>query len=161
MPVFRLSNYPCTRHLTLNFTFVSARFCLRFGPKGCSSLDQVERWSSMFAPSRMLTVAIVKGMATHNLSLMRHSTSSDQLEKWAADFHAWLDTTLLNSTPDDRRKRLIAWAQQAPHARKAHPREEHLLPLLVCVGAAGSGAMSKRWAGWPAGHMSLASYSSP
>jgi aromatic ring-opening dioxygenase catalytic subunit (LigB family) len=36
----------------------------------------------------------------------------------------------------DRERRLIEW-QRAPSARYCHPREEHLLPLLVCVGMAG------------------------
>jgi aromatic ring-opening dioxygenase catalytic subunit (LigB family) len=31
---------------------------------------------------------------------------------------------------------LINWAQ-APSARYCHPREEHLLPLHVCMGMAG------------------------
>jgi 4,5-DOPA dioxygenase extradiol len=31
--------------------------------------------------------------------------------------------------------RLVHWAE-APHARYCHPREEHLLPLHVCYGAA-------------------------
>jgi aromatic ring-opening dioxygenase catalytic subunit (LigB family) len=34
-----------------------------------------------------------------------------------------------------REERLIDW-QQAPSARYCHPREEHLLPVLVCVGMA-------------------------
>ena len=36
--------------------------------------------------------------------------------------------------------KLMDWSE-APHARICHPREEHLLPLLVIAGAAGeSGA---------------------
>jgi aromatic ring-opening dioxygenase catalytic subunit (LigB family) len=35
-----------------------------------------------------------------------------------------------------RAEALTAW-KQAPAARECHPREEHLLPLLVCAGAAG------------------------
>ena len=35
------------------------------------------------------------------------------------------------------KKRLTQWTS-APDAREAHPREEHLLPLMVCAGAAGS-----------------------
>ena len=38
-----------------------------------------------------------------------------------------------------REKRLIEW-EKAPSARYAHPREEHLLPLHVCVGMAGKPA---------------------
>ena len=37
----------------------------------------------------------------------------------------------------EREGRLIGWAQ-APSARYCHPREEHLLPLHVCVGMAGA-----------------------
>jgi len=39
----------------------------------------------------------------------------------------------------DTRHALLNWAQ-APHARYCHPREEHLLPLLVCAGLAQSPA---------------------
>jgi aromatic ring-opening dioxygenase catalytic subunit (LigB family) len=37
--------------------------------------------------------------------------------------------------PEARERRLIRWAA-APEARFAHPREEHLLPLMVAAGAA-------------------------
>ncbi|QYF93547.1 dioxygenase [Massilia sp. PAMC28688] len=36
------------------------------------------------------------------------------------------------------RNRLLEQWEQAPHARAAHPREDHLLPLMVVAGAAGS-----------------------
>jgi aromatic ring-opening dioxygenase catalytic subunit (LigB family) len=39
--------------------------------------------------------------------------------------------------PQLRNDSLAAWIQ-APDARLAHPREEHLLPLMVAAGAAGS-----------------------
>ncbi|WP_461516368.1 hypothetical protein [Porticoccus sp.] len=35
----------------------------------------------------------------------------------------------------ERARRLENWVQ-APHAKYGHPREEHLLPLLVCYGLA-------------------------
>jgi aromatic ring-opening dioxygenase catalytic subunit (LigB family) len=37
--------------------------------------------------------------------------------------------------PAHRRAQLLAWAQ-APQARRAHPREDHLIPLMVAAGAA-------------------------
>jgi aromatic ring-opening dioxygenase catalytic subunit (LigB family) len=36
---------------------------------------------------------------------------------------------------EDRSRLLAAW-EAVPAARAAHPREEHLLPLMVAVGAA-------------------------
>jgi len=50
-------------------------------------------------------------------------------------FDDWLQQTLVNSTPAEREARLLRWGA-APAARDAHPREEHLLPLMVAVGAA-------------------------
>lgn len=54
----------------------------------------------------------------------------------SAAFDAWLRETT-ESEPAARDARLSAW-QDAPAARLAHPREEHLLPLMVVAGAAGS-----------------------
>jgi aromatic ring-opening dioxygenase catalytic subunit (LigB family) len=54
-------------------------------------------------------------------------------------FDAWLNGVLLGGSPGDRVKLLAAW-EAAPSARAAHPREEHLLPLHVAVGAAGEDA---------------------
>ena len=44
-------------------------------------------------------------------------------------------------TDEDRPRRLAAWAD-APGARICHPREEHLLPLHVCYGAASAARMT-------------------
>lgn len=52
----------------------------------------------------------------------------------SVDFDDWLHETM--RSPDaDRRARLADW-EQAPAARHAHGREEHLLPLMVAAGAA-------------------------
>ena len=40
-------------------------------------------------------------------------------------------------TAAQRAQQLERWAT-APHGRFAHPREEHLLPLMVVLGAAGA-----------------------
>jgi aromatic ring-opening dioxygenase catalytic subunit (LigB family) len=58
---------------------------------------------------------------------------------WAPshEFDAWLNGVLLGGSPKHRDKLLTAW-EAAPAARAAHPREEHLLPLHVAVGAAGN-----------------------
>ena len=54
---------------------------------------------------------------------------SEQFDEWLA--------AAATSEPAERDERLAAWAN-APSARLAHPREEHLLPLMVVAGAAGA-----------------------
>ena len=55
-------------------------------------------------------------------------------------FQDWLIETCAGSlSQPECERRLIAW-EQAPSARYCHPREEHLLPLHVCVGMAGGPA---------------------
>lgn len=84
------------------------------------------------APLRDEGVFIVgSGMSYHNLREMM----SDRGRAVSVGFDAWLRETALASPPD-RDRRLEAW-DEAPDGRKAHPREEHLLPLMVCAGAAG------------------------
>ena len=50
-------------------------------------------------------------------------------------FDDWLGETAILS-PQARDERLANW-ENAPAARECHPREEHLLPLMVIAGAAG------------------------
>ncbi|HVL58874.1 MAG TPA: dioxygenase, partial [Burkholderiaceae bacterium] len=50
-------------------------------------------------------------------------------------FDDWLQQTLVGSAPPEREAGLRQWSQ-APAARIAHPREDHLIPLMVAVGAA-------------------------
>jgi aromatic ring-opening dioxygenase catalytic subunit (LigB family) len=52
-------------------------------------------------------------------------------------FQDWLIDTCVGPIPQsEREQRLAAW-EKAPSARYCHPREEHLLPLHVCLGMAG------------------------
>lgn len=56
-------------------------------------------------------------------------------------FQNWLVETCTSPALDQsqREQRLIKW-EKAPSARYCHPREEHLLPLHVCLGMAGEPA---------------------
>lgn len=56
-------------------------------------------------------------------------------------FQDWLIETCTSPSLDEsqREQRLINW-EAAPFARYCHPREEHLLPLHVCLGMAGEPA---------------------
>jgi aromatic ring-opening dioxygenase catalytic subunit (LigB family) len=55
-------------------------------------------------------------------------------------FQDWLIETCAGTlSPPEREQRLIAW-ERAPSACYCHPREEHLLPLHVCLGMMGGPA---------------------
>jgi aromatic ring-opening dioxygenase catalytic subunit (LigB family) len=68
------------------------------------------------------------GMSWHNMRGF-----SPAFTARSAAFDAWIENAVLD--PARRDAALTDWAA-APHAREAHPREEHLLPLMVAAGAA-------------------------
>jgi aromatic ring-opening dioxygenase catalytic subunit (LigB family) len=72
------------------------------------------------------------GSSYHNL---RQFFSGDG--RASIPFDDWLAETATEADPDARNARLVGWAQ-APNARLCHPREDHLIPLMVAAGAAGS-----------------------
>jgi aromatic ring-opening dioxygenase catalytic subunit (LigB family) len=90
------------------------------------------RLGRALSPLRNEGVFIVgSGMTFHNLRTFFDPRSAPVSET----FDAWLRETMAMPR-HDRDARLIRWAD-APDARLAHPREEHLLPLMVAAGAAG------------------------
>lgn len=84
------------------------------------------------APLRDEGVFIVgSGMSYHNM----RGFGDPRAAGVAAEFDGWLSEAA-TADPRQRAQRLTDWAH-APSARGAHPREEHLLPLMVAAGAAG------------------------
>ncbi len=87
------------------------------------------------APLRDEGVLIVgSGMSYHNM----RGFNSRQAAADSVRFDAWLNTAAA-AAPAARDAQLTDWAS-APAARACHPREEHLLPLMVVAGAAGADA---------------------
>ncbi|MFV0257381.1 MAG: DODA-type extradiol aromatic ring-opening family dioxygenase [Acidimicrobiales bacterium] len=84
------------------------------------------------APIRDENVLIVaSGLPSyHNLSRFGPGAAEPSRQ-----FDQWLTETLVDHTGAERDRRLEAWAD-APSARLSHPREDHLIPGLVAVGAA-------------------------
>lgn len=83
------------------------------------------------APLRDEGVFIVgSGMTYHNMRAM-----GPQGRPAASAFDAWLRESV--PRPQSERDTLLADWQNAPAARQSHPREEHLIPLMVIAGAAG------------------------
>lgn len=91
------------------------------------------------------------GMSFHNLQ-----PSGADVEERAQAFDDWLCETLTGDV-GERRRRLCNWTQ-APQARFAHPREEHLLPLLVACGAAADQPARRVYAEKLAGLVAVSAY---
>lgn len=81
-------------------------------------------------------VIIGSGLSTHDLSFRITPAQ-------ATEFDEWLEKTM-QSPIDERADRLTQWAD-APSARIAHPREEHLLPLMVVTGAGGADPVERTY----------------
>jgi aromatic ring-opening dioxygenase catalytic subunit (LigB family) len=85
----------------------------------------------LLSPLREEGVAIVgSGLSYHNLRQMDVRARAP-----SAGFDAWLQEALVDHAGRERTQMLEQW-EQAPYARAAHPREDHLIPLMVAVGAA-------------------------
>lgn len=85
------------------------------------------------APLRNEGVLIVgSGLTYHNMrGFNRDSATAD-----AEIFTQYLSEAVALEDAHARDERLLHW-ERAPRARNAHPREDHLMPLLVAAGAAG------------------------
>lgn len=98
-----------------------------------ASLDPAAHWALglALAPLRQEGVLIIgSGLSYHNLRLWGALAQGP-----SRAFDRWLQETLA-ADPVTRQDQLLHW-ERAPSARVAHPREEHLLPLLVVAAAAG------------------------
>jgi aromatic ring-opening dioxygenase catalytic subunit (LigB family) len=82
------------------------------------------------APLREQGVLIVgSGMSYHNLADMFSGRGAAA----SAAFDAWLGDAVQD--PATREQLLVRW-REAPGGAASHPREEHLIPLMVAAGAA-------------------------
>lgn len=87
------------------------------------------------APLRDEGVLLVgSGMSYHNMRRFMSPVAAAPSRR----FDDWLAETVALAEAE-RSERLTRWTT-APDARECHPREEHLLPLMVVAGAAGSDA---------------------
>ncbi len=90
-------------------------------------------------------VIIGSGMSFHNL----RGYSRPETPERARAFDTWL-TSAVESPASERDALLSKW-REAPFAAYAHPREEHLIPLMVAVGAGAEGAGKRIFSDEPMG----------
>lgn len=98
------------------------------------SADKHIAMGKALAPLREENILLLgSGYTFHNLAVFFHPSKSAL--KASHEFNNWLKKVMLESDAKSLEEHLINW-ENAPGARMCHPREEHLLPLLV-VAASG------------------------
>ena len=80
------------------------------------------------------------GGITHNLGEFRGQPADAPAPAWVSEFADWAAATLAAGDAEA----LVRYRQRGPQAARNHPTEEHYLPLLVALGAAGAGAKGRR-----------------
>ncbi len=101
-----------------------------------SSYDPAEhiRLGKALEPLRDEGILIVgSGLTYHNMRGLGQTRSTPI----AQAFEEYLNTAITEPYPARRNDMLVHW-ESAPGARLAHPREDHLIPLMVVAGAAGT-----------------------
>jgi 4,5-DOPA dioxygenase extradiol len=107
-------------------------------------------------------LVIGSGHMTHNLGewvnyVRQHgmAPANTPPAPYVEQFRQWVQTQL--ESGDD--EALAQWKRQAPHAARAHPSDEHFLPLPFAYGAAGPGPRVERIdAGVDAGVLAMDAY---
>jgi 4,5-DOPA dioxygenase extradiol len=93
------------------------------------------------APLRDEGVLVIgSGSITHNLHDLRAGYSDERQAPYVKPFIDWIEQKLAAGDIDA----LLDYRRQAPFAERAHPTDEHLLPLFVALGAAGASARAQR-----------------
>jgi 4,5-DOPA dioxygenase extradiol len=85
-------------------------------------------------------LVIGSGHVTHNLRDWSRDGRDARPLEYVSQFSDWLQRVLAAGDRDA----LTAYRDHAPGATRAHPTEEHFLPLFVALGAAGPGARAER-----------------
>ncbi len=114
------------------------------------------RLGRALAPLREDDVLIIgSGHTTHNLRDWMSNPRRDEPLRYVEAFSSWLHDRLQAHDADA----VSAYRERAPDAVRAHPTEEHFLPLFVAWGAGGTDSPVERVvSGYEGGAMSLDSY---
>ncbi|KAF2499261.1 putative aromatic ring-opening dioxygenase LigB subunit [Lophium mytilinum] len=95
------------------------------------------------------------GMAVHNLRDYRNTLSTKKTMPYAFSFDEALKEAA-TANPEEREAKMSALMRRSD-AREAHPSLEHILPIHIAAGAAGSDPGEQLWT-FPEGSLSWAQY---
>ncbi len=103
-------------------------------PVGAEAAD-VHAMGAALRGLRVQGVLVIgSGSMTHNLADL--GGGANQRTPYVLEFSRWVEARLVQGDLPA----LLDYRARAPHARRAHPTEEHFLPLFFALGAAGEGA---------------------
>lgn len=94
---------------------------------------------------------LASGGAVHNLR--QFHVDRERAADWAISFDAWTAERIAAGDADD----LLRYRQSRPDGVKAHPTDEHFMPLFVAMGA-GGGAGRALHRSFAHGSLSMAAY---
>mgnify|MGYP003115265850 CR=1 FL=1 len=78
-------------------------------------------------------LVIGSGAMTHNLRVL--DRNEGPIDPWAREFTDWM----VEKTRTHDIDALLDYRKRAPHAKMAHPEDDHLMPFYVALGAASDG----------------------
>jgi 4,5-DOPA dioxygenase extradiol len=78
-------------------------------------------------------LVVGSGHATHNVRDWMANARAKRELAYVGEFADWIAGRLAEGDADA----LVAWKERGPDAARAHPTDEHYLPLLIAFGAAG------------------------
>ncbi len=83
---------------------------------------------------------LASGSLTHNLRDVRWQSVGERGEPYVEGFREWIAARIAGGAIEE----LLDYRSLAPDARRAHPTDDHLLPLFVALGAAPDARQSRR-----------------
>lgn len=102
--------------------------------------DQYRIGQALAPLARENILIIGSGSMTHNLSEFRGNPMNSPPEPYVLAFQQWFAEHLAQQDTDA----LLEYRSRAPHAVRAHPADDHLLPLYVAMGAGGDWKTASR-----------------
>lgn len=108
--------------------------------KGASPAEHYRLGQSLQSLRAQGVLIIGSGSLTHNLYEITGHRLAESAPHWVTEFEEWVSEALKQGRIHD----LMDYRKLAPFAERNHPTEEHLLPLFVALGAAGTGAVASR-----------------
>jgi 4,5-DOPA dioxygenase extradiol len=102
-----------------------------FMPAGAGPETLLKMGQSLASLREEGVLILGSGGAVHNLSELVWHGKEGKGSDWALEFEAWLVSRLEEKDVSA----ITQYLKQAPHAMKAQPTDEHILPLFFALGA--------------------------